>query len=73
MDHPKNRGSYIINSEPITKDQVGLWAARLESLGIDQIDFHQGYPFRQGDSYFLPAALGEYAVEGDGSLILSGV
>mgnify|MGYP004485113923 FL=1 len=31
------------------------------------------YPFRQGDSYFLPAALGEYAVEGDGSLILSGV
>ena len=31
------------------------------------------YPFWQGDSYFLPAALGEYAVEGDGSLILSGV
>lgn len=52
MDHPKNRGSYIINSEPITKDQVGLWAARLESLGIDQIDFHQGYPFRQGDFVF---------------------
>ena len=31
------------------------------------------YPFRQGDSYFLPAALGEYAVEGDGSFVLSGV
>lgn len=31
------------------------------------------YPFRQGDSYFLPAALGEYAVEGDCSLLLSGV
>ena len=31
------------------------------------------YPFRQGDSYFLPAALGEYAVEGGGSLVLSGV
>ena len=31
------------------------------------------YPFRQGDSYFLPAALGEYAIEGDGSLVLSGV
>lgn len=31
------------------------------------------YPFRQGDSYFLPAALGEYAVDGDGSLVLSGV
>lgn len=33
----------------------------------------RNYPFRQGDSYFLPAALGEYAVEGDGSLLLSGV
>ena len=33
----------------------------------------KAYPFRQGDSYFLPAALGEYAVEGDGSLVLSGV
>lgn len=33
----------------------------------------RNYPFRQGDSYFLPAALGEYAVEGDGSLVLSGV
>lgn len=33
----------------------------------------ESYPFRQGDSYFLPAALGEYAVEGDGSLVLSGV
>ena len=31
------------------------------------------YPFRQGDSYFLPAALGEYAVQGDCSLVLSGV
>ena len=33
----------------------------------------RNYPFRQGDSYFLPAALGEYAVEGDCSLLLSGV
>ena len=33
----------------------------------------RNYPFRQGDSYFLPAALGEYAVEGDSSLVLSGV
>ena len=32
----------------------------------------RNYPFRQGDSYFLPAALGEYAVEGDCSLLLSG-
>ena len=33
----------------------------------------RNYPFRQGDSYFLPAALGEYAVEGDCSLLLSSV
>lgn len=33
----------------------------------------RNYPLRQGDSYFLPAALGEYAVEGDCSLLLSGV
>ena len=33
----------------------------------------RNYPVRQGDSYFLPAALGEYAVEGDCSLLLSGV
>ena len=31
------------------------------------------YPFRQGDSYFLPAALGEYSVQGDCGLVLSGV
>jgi len=30
------------------------------------------YPFRQGDSYFLPAALGEYAVEGDGKVMSCG-
>ena len=33
----------------------------------------KAYPFRQGDSYFLPAALGEYSVQGDCSLVLSGV
>lgn len=31
------------------------------------------YPLRQGDSYFLPAALGEYAVQGMCGVILSGV
>ena len=33
----------------------------------------RNYPCRQGDSYCLPAALGESAVEGDCSLLLSGV
>ena len=31
------------------------------------------YPFRQGESYFLPAALGEYKVEGACRLLLSRV
>ena len=41
--------------------------------GGDILRGGRNYPFRQGDSYFLPAALGEYAVEGDCSLLLSGV
>ena len=31
------------------------------------------YPLRQGDSYFLPAALGDYAVEGQCRVLLSRV
>ena len=31
------------------------------------------YPLRQGDSYFLPAALGDYAVEGRCRVLLSRV
>ena len=52
LDNPKNRGSYIINSEPITADQVDAWVEHLSQFGVDQIDFHQGTPFRQGDFHF---------------------
>ncbi len=52
MDNPKNRGSYIITSEPITEDQVDEWVEHLAKFGVDQVDFHQGTPFRQGDFHF---------------------
>ncbi|MCL2744167.1 MAG: hypothetical protein FWE67_09970 [Planctomycetaceae bacterium] len=51
-DNPKNRGSYIIISEPITEDKVEEWAKHLAEFGVDQVDFHQGVPFRQGDFHF---------------------
>ena len=56
MDNPKNYGSYIINSVPVTEGQVDEWAAHLSRFGIDQIDFHQGGPFRQGDFLFNETA-----------------
>ena len=52
MDHPKNYGSYIISAEPITEQQVDEWVAHLSRFGINQVDFHQGQPFRQGDFHF---------------------
>lgn len=30
-----------------------------------------GYPFQRGDSFFMPAALGEYKIEGDCRILLS--
>ncbi len=33
----------------------------------------RSYPFQRGESYFLPAALGEYIIEGQGRLLLSRV
>ena len=56
MDHPKNYGSYIINSELITEQQVDEWVAHLSRFGINQVDFHQGTPFRQGDFHFNETA-----------------
>ena len=52
MDNPKNRGSYIITSEPITEKDVDEWVEHLAKFGVDQVDFHQGVPFRQGDFHF---------------------
>ena len=56
MDNPKNFGSYIITSEPVTEQQVDEWVTHLSRFGVDQIDFHQGTPFRQGDFHFNETA-----------------
>lgn len=56
MDIPKNHGSYIITSTPIKAEEVEEWANHLGQFGVNQIDFHQGNPFRQGDFHFKDAA-----------------
>jgi len=56
MDHLKNYGSYIINYEPLTEEQVDEWVAQLSRFGINQIQFHQGQAFRQGDFHFNETA-----------------
>ena len=56
MDDPRNYGSYIITSEPITEDQVDEWVAHLSRFGINQVYFHQGTPFSQGDFQFNKTA-----------------
>ena len=44
----------------------------VEGSGYIQTSFDI-YPFRRGESWFLPAALGEYIIEGQGRLLLSRV
>ena len=56
MDNPKNYGSYFINGETIAEHQVDEWVANLSRFGVDQIDFHQGTVFRQGDFKFNATA-----------------
>jgi hypothetical protein len=56
MDNAKNYGSYIIITEPITESEVDKWAEHLSLFGVDQVDFHQGTPFRQGDFLFNETA-----------------
>ena len=56
MDDPRNYGSYIITSVPITEDQVDEWVAHLSRFGVNQVYFHQGTPFRQADFVFNKSA-----------------
>lgn len=56
MDGRKNYGSYIITSTPIKAEEVAAWAEHLKQFGVDQIDFHQGTAFRQGDFHFNETA-----------------
>lgn len=53
---PKSRGNYIITGNKITDETAGQWIDHLKKFGIDQIDFHQGGAFRQGDFVFDPEA-----------------
>ena len=55
-DNQKNRGSYIITSYPLTAEEVPQWAEHLARFGVNQIDFHQGNPYRQGDFVFKESA-----------------
>ena len=52
MDHPKNYGTYSITSEPITENQVDQLVTQFSRFGVNQVAFHQGIPFRQGDFHF---------------------
>jgi hypothetical protein len=51
-DIPNNYDSYYITGETITEQQVDEWVANLSRFGVNQIDFHQGEMFRQGDFLF---------------------
>ena len=62
----KTRVELSTNGESFTHLMCVRGEGRIACGGKD-------YGLRQGDSYFLPAALGKYAVEGDCSLVLSGV
>ncbi len=52
MDQAKSHGNYIIASSPITVEESTVWAEHLKPFGVDQIDFHQGGPFKQADFTF---------------------
>ena len=51
-DSPKSYGNYIITTSSINVDTVSDWISHLKTFGIDQVDFHQGGAFRQGDFVF---------------------
>ena len=56
MDDPRNYGTYIITSVPITEGQVDEWVTQLSRMGVNQVYFHQGSPFRQADFVFNKTA-----------------
>lgn len=51
---PKSRGNYIITGSAISAADAPKWIDHLQKFGIDQVDFHQGGAFRQGDFMFKP-------------------
>ena len=49
LDSPANRASYLFNFGGMTEQNVDSWIKLAKDLGIPQIDFHGGGPFRFGD------------------------
>ncbi len=55
LDAPINRGSYLFNFDGINEQDVEEWIALAHSLGMTQIDFHNGSSIRFGDFRLNPA------------------
>jgi len=49
MEAKINRGSYLFNFGNVTEKNVDGWIQLVQSLGLNQIDFHGGKTFRFGD------------------------
>ncbi len=49
MDAEINRGSYLFDFGTLTEETVDSWIACVQSLGMNQIDFHTGTSLRFGD------------------------
>jgi len=49
MEAKINRGSYLFNFGNVTEKTVDTWIQLVQSLGLNQIDFHGGKTFRFGD------------------------
>ena len=56
MDDPRNYGTYILTSVPITEEQVDEWVEKLSRFGVNQVYFHHGRPFRHADFVFNETA-----------------
>lgn len=52
QEYEGNYGTYIITSELIDPNNLDSWIEMLKKFNIDQVDFHQGLIFRQGDMVF---------------------
>ncbi len=57
-ENKDERGDYIIVS-PQKPEQLASDLKMYTELNVDQLDFHKGNPFRQGDFYFFTDETGE--------------
>jgi len=49
LDAEISKGSYLFNLGDLSEDKVDDWIQLVQSLGVNQIDFHGGSSFRFGD------------------------